>query len=351
MSKTTMRAVAVLMMLALPAAGAPGSLACTTFCLRDADRMIFGRNYDFQIGDGMLVTNKRGVAKTSDVKGDKPASWTSRYGSLTFNQFGREFPTGGINEKGLVVELMWLDGTRYPGPDQRGAVGVLEWIQYQLDTRADVADLLAHAEEIRIHGDSPLHYLVADRSGAVAVVEFLDGRLVAHRGADLPAPVLTNDTYDRSLDYLKTHQRFGAGGGSLERFARAAGMVKGYDRSRGDLIDYGFVVLADVAQPSTRWSIVYDLKEMTVHFRTAVHEARRSVRVAAFDYGCGTPVRTLDVNARLEGDVSGRFTDYSPRSNLDLMLGSYGRVSFLSDVPKAAIEESARHPEATRCLP
>jgi choloylglycine hydrolase len=26
--------------------------------------------------------------------------WTSRYGSITFNQYGREFPSGGINEKG-----------------------------------------------------------------------------------------------------------------------------------------------------------------------------------------------------------------------------------------------------------
>ena len=35
-----------------------------------------------------------------------PASWVSKYGSVTFNQYGRELPTGGMNEAGLVVETI-----------------------------------------------------------------------------------------------------------------------------------------------------------------------------------------------------------------------------------------------------
>src|SRR5262245_53683429 len=141
--------------------------ACTTFCLRDGSHVVFGRNYDFGIGDGLVIVNKRNVEKTSAM-GDHPARWTSRYGSVTFNQFGREFPTGGINEKGLVVELMMLHGSRYPDADARPTVGVLEWIQYQLDNRATVAELLAAGDDIRIQGETPLHYLVADPTGAAA---------------------------------------------------------------------------------------------------------------------------------------------------------------------------------------
>src|SRR6266850_1892436 len=91
--------------------------ACTTFCLRDGNHVLFGRNYDFGIGEGLVLVNKRGVAKTSAVSGDRPAGWASKYGSVTFNQFGREFPTGGINEKGLTVELMMLEGSEYPSRD------------------------------------------------------------------------------------------------------------------------------------------------------------------------------------------------------------------------------------------
>ncbi len=44
--------------------------------------------------------------------------WTAVYGSISFNQYGKEFPTGGMNEKGLVVELMWLDETKFPAQDK-----------------------------------------------------------------------------------------------------------------------------------------------------------------------------------------------------------------------------------------
>src|SRR5678815_1447789 len=111
-------------------------LGCTTFCLTAGDQQIFGRNYDFEIGNGLVLTNRRGAEKVGHE--DPRARWVSRYGSLTFNQFGRDFPMGGMNEAGLVVELMWLDGTRYPQPDERPALGVLEWIEFQLDTARSV---------------------------------------------------------------------------------------------------------------------------------------------------------------------------------------------------------------------
>src|SRR4051812_23510678 len=55
--------------------------ACTTFTLETPNGVIFGKNYDFVIGDGMLVTNKRSVAKTAalDAPGGTPAAWVSRY--------------------------------------------------------------------------------------------------------------------------------------------------------------------------------------------------------------------------------------------------------------------------------
>src|SRR5215470_5207291 len=84
--------------------------ACTTFCLKNKGEMLFGRNYDYMFGDGMIMVNKRGVVKVSTSEApEKPAQWTSKYGSVTFNQYGRENPMGGMNEAGLVIELMWLD--------------------------------------------------------------------------------------------------------------------------------------------------------------------------------------------------------------------------------------------------
>jgi penicillin V acylase-like amidase (Ntn superfamily) len=94
----------------------------------------FAKNYDWNIGYGLILINKRGVAKKSaSGQPENRASWMSRYDSLTFNQYGREFPSGGINEAGLAVELMWLDDAEYPADPRIPSFGTLEWIQYQLD--------------------------------------------------------------------------------------------------------------------------------------------------------------------------------------------------------------------------
>jgi len=356
----TRRLSTILVASLLAVAALPGRAgACTTFCLRTGDDVLFGKNYDWSIGYGLVVTNKRGVAKTAllEGEGDAPAAWVSKYGSVTFNQFGREAPSGGLNEAGMAIELMWLDGTRYPSRDARPAVGTLGWIQYQLDNYATVQEVLDHAGEIRISSAVPIHYLVADKSGAAASVEFLDGKLTCHDGTSMPAAALTNDTYERSLAYARTFDGFGGhqpargGQGSLDRFARAAAAMRAYDPAKGTPpVDYAFGVLADVAQGEyTKWSIVYDLTHLRAYFRT--HDSReiRYVDLAAFDLSCATPVRVLDMNAQLSGDVSKRFEDYTYERNRALVERSFRHVDFLAATPAATLDAIARYPETFAC--
>ena len=88
-------------------AGYSSLYACTSFRLKDESKVVVGKNYDWIIDPGILVTNKRNMAKTAFVDPDeKPFKWVSKYGSITFNQYGREFPNGGMNEAGLVVEAL-----------------------------------------------------------------------------------------------------------------------------------------------------------------------------------------------------------------------------------------------------
>jgi choloylglycine hydrolase len=326
--------------------------ACTTFCLERKGSVVFGKNYDFGIGYGMLVVNKRGVSKTALVDPpNRAARWIARYGSLTFNQFGREFPSGGMNEAGLAVELMWLDAAEYPKPDSRPAVGVLEWIQYQLDNFATAAEVVANAEKIRIASRTPLHYLVADRAGGCASVEFLEGKLVAHQGAALPARALTNDTYETSLAYLRDRERSGAralpdGPGSLARFVRAATLVRASPgRAAGSAVDDAFRVLESAANPNaTQWSIAWDLSNLRLHFRTRSNRRLRTVSLAAFDLSCRTPVRTADV------DGEPVFADYSATANRALIERSYRGVDFLRATPGRELDAAAAYPESTSCV-
>ncbi|HET9744697.1 MAG TPA: linear amide C-N hydrolase, partial [Chitinophagaceae bacterium] len=224
---------------------------CTTFFINKDGQMVFGRNYDWITDAGMVCTNLRGLSKTSlKTENGETVSWVSKYGSITFNQYGKEFPTGGMNEKGLVVELMWLDETKYPGNDGRPAVGVLQWIQYQLDNCSTIEEVIAADKRIRISptGTTPLHYLIADANGNASTIEFLDGRMVFHKGSDLSLPVLTNSTYEESARSFKNSAAYG--NNSLERFNDACKMIQQLNagKTTKPMIDYAFDILSEVSQ-------------------------------------------------------------------------------------------------------
>jgi penicillin V acylase-like amidase (Ntn superfamily) len=324
---------------------------CTTFCLRGGSGAVFGRNYDWNIGHGLVVVNKRGVEKTALLPpGERPARWTSRFGSLTFNQYGREFPTGGMNEAGLVVEVMWLDETRYPAADGQPGLGSLEWVQYQLDRFSTVDEVVRSAGGLRIASDAKLHYLVCERSGRCATIEFLDGKLVARSGSDLPVAALANSPYDESLRFLEkegTATGF-SGPGSNARFARAAKRVR--ELRGGDPVEHAFQTLGNVAQSTTQWSIVYDQGKGRVYWQTAANPRRRWVDLGSFDLSCAAPVVTLDIDQG-GGAMTRRFSPYRAEANRELVTRSFRGTPFLRDVPPQELETVARQPERTTCSP
>jgi choloylglycine hydrolase len=254
-----------------------------------------------------------------------------------------------MNEGGLVVALMWLDGSLYPADDARPALGVLEWIQYQLDRYGSVAEVLAHADETRVRGGTPLHYLIADASGDSATVEYLGGKLVVHAGAALPVAALTNDSYDSSLQYLRQFAGFGGGrampGGaaSLDRFARAA-MLMARPSGGQSAVDRTLDILASVAQPgSTRWSVAYDATHREVTWRTDVTPSRKSLRFQAIDFACGA-TQAVDVRS------GGTFAILSAAENLARMVDAYSSTALLGEVSRSWIERSAAHAESFACF-
>ena len=332
-----MRRAAILgLLLLIPATALP----CTTFCFARGGEALYGRNYDFEIGPGYVMTNRRGIAKTSMAG---TLHWTSRYASVTFNQWGREFPMDGMNEAGLVIALMWLDETVYP-VDDRPRLRVLEWIQYGLDNYGSVADLLAHAEETRIGGGTPLHYLIADASGDTATIEYLGGQLVVHRGAI----ALTNDSYSRSNSYLNSRSSMPSGSGSLERFARASMLMRQSEPS----VDRAFEILSNVAQRgSTRWSVVYDMPRRELWWISDRNSSRKLIRFDGLALDCSSAPLMLDIHSSLSGDVTERLLPYSAAANRQLVLNSYATTSFTRDQPQEWALDDAAHAESFGCAP
>lgn len=330
---------------------------CTTFCLKDkGGNLLFGRNFDFRTGQGQVHVNQRNVQKMSMIAPpEKSFAWRSKYGSITFNQNGREFPYGGMNEAGLVIEQMWHDDGAYPRQDGRYGMEELQWIQYQLDVSASVADVINSDRAVRISYTSiaPLHFLVADALGNVAAIEYVDGRLVCHTGKDLLYPVLSNDTYAVSLDY-KMNLDAGSDKAFSDltkdysgRFAEAASMLAAYDKNNDLATDYAFDVLNHVARGNTRWNIVYDLKKRTIYYKTRDNRNIRRIEMNHFDFSCSSAWLFVDIEDNVRDAAD--FKTYSDESNMKLIDDVWNGVEFLKGLPGELRAAFAKYPGGVKC--
>jgi penicillin V acylase-like amidase (Ntn superfamily) len=334
---------------------AQAAQACTTFQLQRDGEVYFGRNYDWMISDALVIINKRGVKKPGmphPKDQGLPAEWISKYGSLTFNQYGRETPTGGMNEAGLVVECMYLPGTQMPDPDGRPYLAMPGlWRQYILDNFATVDEALAGIKGVRmcsLPGPSGPHHLISDAGGGCAVVEFLDGKMVVYEGADLPYRALSNTSY---AECLGTTGQNPFRVESLVRFKIAAKMATEYGpATKMEPIDYAFTVLGEVAFFNNQWQIVYDQTNRAAYFRTRGNPKLRWVDLSKMDFSCRVPVMILDINADLKGDVTENFTPYNLAANRDLVVGSYGKTPFLRQTPKLVLAYISFFPEKCKCV-
>lgn len=328
------------------------SIACSTFLLSKNGHHVFGRNYDWVTGNGVVLVNARGLKKTSFVPpGSKAATWTSRYGSISFNQFGKEFPHGGMNEKGLVVELMWLTETAYPTTDNRAALNELQWIQYQLDNCASIEEVINTDKTIRINRNNavPLHYLVADAKGNAATIEFINGKTVVHKGNNLTYPVLTNTVYGDAMDKVNISKTYSDN--SVQRFATACSMVQQYKHSnKAQPVDYAFSILNKIAQGDyTKWSIVYDITARQVHFITNDHKQRKSFSFSDFDFTCKETSLSFSMDNRKSGKVSAFFTPLKFDQNKELIELSAAESRSQVEIPKEAIAGAAAYFNKVTC--
>ena len=304
---------------------------CSSFALDNGGATVFGSNYDDSYwDDGLVFVNKRGVVKTSLQAGTTGARarWVSRYASITFNLVGLGYAWAGMNERGLTLSTMSLRATRYPDPDPRPPLDSGEWMQYLLDTCATIDEVIETDAVVRILTVD--HYLLADAHGNAAAVEFLDGRMVVHTGASMPAQVLTNTTYESSLETWLEYRRAGNTNywgldRSLHRFCLAADRAEAFRPCDGaTAVAYAFETLDRVAGQrfgggTSQWSIVFDAANARIHFRTHRYPEISVINLARFDPWCTGPVQMFDIQTGSGGDVTDVFFDYSHDFNLDRM--------------------------------
>jgi len=345
---------------------------CTTFVLRQGNRIIFGRNLDWYSGTGLVIVNPRNLEKVSIVNpSEKAVKWISKLGSITFNQIGRELPFGGINESGLVVEHMTLDETVYPSKDNRYAIGAFQWIQFQLDNYSTIEEVINSDTFLRIEDNSKIHFLICDRSGNSAAIEFLNGKMVCLTGKDLPVQALANSTYEESLRCYNNNCDTQLNP-SLNHFCTAAKQINGADTSTDDSkLDYTFRTLNMVSQALfTKWSIVYDITNMRIYFKvfeTPIIVGKNKIftkqppydpitKVVDFkgmDFNCSGMVKVFDINSNHDQEVNQYFIPYSTDINkefIDKAFTFYKGWGLNIELKEDELNSLAKYPDSFRCI-
>ena len=280
-------------------------LGCSAFCLRNESDLWIARNLDVSFTDGYVLSNLRGVAKQSVVENDKsPAYWTSRWGSLTVNLLGVDFPMGGINECGLIIEHLSMPGTVYPDRRECGTLLEFEWIQFMLDTCSCVDDVRVQAEQVAIlPGRVEMHFLLADGTGNCALLEFRDGQPLFYTGSSFQPSVVTNSWYKESVLYLSSFLGFGgdcipspSSTESLDRFARLAYAIRNGGTIESLDLPEAAMRLLDSVVDSTLLSAVFHPSTGCMVFKTGQNADPRLLRVADFDLSPVAPRMMLDIH-------------------------------------------------------
>jgi len=300
--------------------------ACSTFKLQKGDYLIYGHNLNQgDIGvPGLIFINKRGIFKLGRTWSElttkerlNPSShcWISRYGSITFNNFGRDFPDGGMNELGLYIWEM-SEEIDYPKNDSLPKLNQMNWMQYILDNYSTVEEAIQCASEIEIDGWG-WHYFVGDAKGNTAAIAFIDGVVVENKGENMPVPGLFNTPYDRELEVLKYYKGFGGlyepdlSDLRVPRFVKTAVMIRDYKPTK-DIVDYGFEMLDTLkVYDVPEWSIVFDVRKRNVYFKTRINPEIKSFSMEEMDFSNNSPVLILNMDIKEGGDVLNKFHPYS----------------------------------------
>ena len=289
------------------------SIACSAFYF-NGENKIFAKNFDWGFGQGYLIKNIRGQQKYAyGFRGNNVAGWTSKFGSITFNQNGKEFPYGGINEKGLVVEQLWLGNTEYQENNNK-TISELEWIQYQLDNYENVDEVIKNINSLTIKPIARIHYFLADKNGVSAVIDFVNGDVKIDRKQD-KFQVITNETSEDSKKYYDFNKDINPNSRShFDRYCILRNNLNVENLSISESFKKLNLVKEDEPNYKSYWSIVYDINKLEFYFKSVDNSEIKKVSLKDFSFHSNSNTEFSLINSNKVN-----FQPYSSNDNLRLL--------------------------------
>ncbi|MGF7159633.1 choloylglycine hydrolase [Rhodoligotrophos appendicifer] len=335
--------------------GSHPAAACTRTLYVGAENVVItGRNMDWKedMASNLWVF-PAGMARDG-AAGAQSLKWTSSYGSVIVSGY-EAGTTDGMNEKGLVANLLYLAESQYTPPDAaRPYLSISTWAQYALDNFATVAEAVSHLEADPFNLLAPtlpngspaaLHLSLSDATGDSAIFEYIEGKLVIHHGKQFT--VMTNSpAYDQQLALNAYWKNIGGlvflpgTNRAADRFARASFLLDAIPRTLDKnyiagvpMQSYGYQAVAGVMSvqravsvplgittpeepniSSTIWRTVSDQKNLIYYFDSATRPNTFWVDLSKLELKAGSPVKKLILQHGevYSGEVSGRFADATP---------------------------------------
>lgn len=294
---------------------APPARACTRVVyLGDQGEVVTARSMDWTVDIGTnLWIFPRGMARSGEA-GANSAHWTSKYGSVIASAYDIS-TADGMNEAGLVANVLWLVESGYPKYDGKGpGLSIAAWAQYALDNFASVDEAAAALEKQpftlvtdKVPGMdrlATLHLSLSDASGDSAIFEYIDGKLVIHHNRAYQ--VMTNSpVFEQQLALDAYWKQIGGAvmlpgtNRSADRFARASYYINAIPKQANpdDAVASVFSVIRNASAPygistpdqpnisSTRWRSVADHKRRLYFFESTLAPNVFWVDLRRIDFG------------------------------------------------------------------
>jgi len=314
----------------------------------------------YQGPNGTIIT-----ARSMDWKGDIPANlwifprgmerdgltgnnsvkWKSKYGSVITSSWNIA-TSDGMNEKGLVGNLLWLVESAYPEFQKNSGhkgLAISLWLQYALDNFASVAEAVEafRKEEFVVASShvpgtdifATIHLSISDASGDNAIFEYIKGKLVIHHSKDY-VTMTNSPIFDEQLainSYWKgipgTIMLPGTNR-AADRFVRASYYINAIPKTdntrialagafsviRNCSVPYGISSPTEPNISSTQWRTVSDHKNKVYYFENVLSPNVVWVEFSKIDFNEKAPVKMLSLenNENFSGECSLNFKNTKP---------------------------------------
>ncbi len=241
-------------------AGPTASWACSLFTvLLDEEHHLYGRNFDWEFSPALLVFTDPPDGYASVAMVDIAYLGFSGQTAFELTDLPLEeleglldaplIPFDGMNEHGLAIGMAAVDPGNMRADPSKETIGSLGILREILDHARNVDEAVEIIKEYNIdfEGGPPIHYLIADANREAVLVEFYRGEM----------HVIANEQpWHSATNFLRSSVE-DPRDGNCWRYDRIDARL---EETQG-LLDSNAAMqlLAEVAQDSTQWSVVYQM--------------------------------------------------------------------------------------------